>query len=707
MENVILFLKEQSGPIITTLVIVLLLMFCVRLLFGGWSPNKVLQGIDKALAKSRLWQVVLLILLTFFTFAFFVSFISIFNPVDNKGFGFRFWSSLGHFLNPGSFDKTDGIHKGWIMLLNILGMILMTGLLISVLSNLLERRVDNLKTGRFHYKFKDHILIIGYDKMTASLIKQMAEKYGSSQIVLQTIQDVPTIRHELFSLLNHDIEKRVIILCGNRTSKEDLGKLHPESCHEICLLGENNEYDHDSVNIECLKMLAEVRREKGINKPVRCHVLFEYQSTYAVFQQQDVPDIKDCIDFIPFNFYESWAQKVFVSGGFTNLDREGITAGSDKHVHLVILGMSRMAVAMGIQAAHVCHFPNFISKGIKTRITFIDEHADRERDFLLTRYPYLFEEVDWSYENRQTGETQNNTQSKEKFTDIEFEFIKGRIESRDIQNLIAQWATTKDKLLSIAVCFNFSPVAIAAGLYLPNEVYANEVPVFLRQETSSTTISMLSQGNKYRNVTPFGMLDDAYDLKKTDDLLPMMVKYVYDQTGDNDGKDIVFEKENEGENTFFISFDKQVLEENWTVWKDNKGNESKNIIALKFSNIHNADMVEFKQRSLNIEPGKALDNKQINLLARIEHNRWNIEKLLMGYRACTPKEAESIKNGTCSKQDLRDRFIHNDIKPYEALTKDDKGIQADRYDANITKALPYMLSEYKELNKNTNKNEQE
>jgi hypothetical protein len=692
---------EQSIPIIATLAVIALFVTCVRLLFGGWSPDKVLQGIDKALLKSHVWQVFFLISLAFFVFAFLVSLGSIFNPVDSKGICFRFWSSLSHFLNPGSFYKTDGIHNKWIILLNLSGMVLMTGLLISVLSNLLERRVDNLKAGRIRYKFKNHILIIGYNKMAASLIKQMAKEHSISQVILQTIQDVPTIRHELFSLLDRNIEEKVIIVSGNRTSKEDLEKLYPGVCHEIYLFGESDEYDHDSVNIECLKIVAEVRQEKGIGKPVRCHVLFEYQSTYAVFQQQDIPYIKDCIDFIPFNFYESWAQKVFVGGEYTCLDREGITAGSDKHVHLAILGMSGMGVAMGIQAAHLCHFPNFITKGIKTRITFIDEYADREMDFLFTRYRHLFEEVDWFYEDRQTGERRNNTQSKEKFTDIEFEFIKGRVESPAIQNLIAGWATTDDKWLSIAVCFNYSPVAIAAGLYFPNEVYENNVAVFLHQEASSTIISMLSQSNKYRHVKPFGMLDDVYDLKKSDNLLPKMVKYVYDQTSKNNGKDIVFEKENEVENTFFISFDKQTIEDNWNRWEDNNGKDLKNITALKFSNIYNADMVKFKQRSLHIKPRQPLNNEQINLLARIEHNRWNIEKLLMGYRPCTAEETEAIEKGICSKQDLRDRFIHNDIKPYETLMPDDKGIQAGKYDTNISKALPYMLSEYEKQTMNT------
>lgn len=685
------------SSIISTIVIVLVFWVLLRSFCGGWSRNKILRGIDSILSKSQLRQVFFLIFCIFFVFIFLLSISLICSPIDDRGFWFKLLSSLSHFLNPGVFYKPDGIPNGWVLLLNLFGMVLMTGLLISVLSNLLERRIDYLKAGRIYYKFKNHIVIIGYDKMTASLIKQIVEKYNENGIVLQTIQDVPTVRHELFSQLDQSLEKRIHIVSGNRNSREDLEKLRFENCCEVFILGENNEYDHDSVNIECLKKLAEICKEKKNEKILRCHVLFEYQSTYAIFQQQDIPYIKDWIDFIPFNFYESWAQKVFLDSMYPSLDREGITAESERQVHLLILGMSRMGIAMGIQAAHLCHFPNFVTKGIKTRITFIDENAFREFNFLRTRYRHLFEEIDWYYEDIQTGEKLDNTDSKNKFTDIEFEFIQGRIENENIQNLITEWTTAKNKQLTIVVSFNHSPVAIAAGLYLPDKVYEDQIPVFVRQETSATTITMLSSSNKYNNVKPFGMLDDAYDIKKSEDLLPKMVKYVYDLTGKNYGKEIVFEKKNEGENTFLVSFEEQALKENWTVWKDDKGADSKNTIALKFSNICNANTLKFKQRSLKIQQGQALTNEQINLLARVEHNRWNIEKLLMGYRPCTHEEAEKIAKKECTKQSLRDKFIHNDIKAYEALTKDDKGIQADLYDVNISKALPYMLSAYEKL----------
>ena len=61
------------------------------------------------------------------------------------------------------------------------------------------------------------------------------------------------------------------------------------------------------------------------------------------------------------------------------LDREPITWESDRYVHFVIIGMSRMGVALGVEAAHLLHFPNFCrDKRLKSRITFIDADADKE-----------------------------------------------------------------------------------------------------------------------------------------------------------------------------------------------------------------------------------------------------------------------------------------------------------------------------------------
>ena len=679
--------------------------------------KKAQRFFDRVISRSFLYQILLLFFAAGVVFCVFF----LIMQITNAGLKLGLSDWIFSFINPGAtFEQAvEDSDRAWAIIFGVLGMVFLSGLLISVISNILERRVDKIKNGQAHYPFKNHVVIIGYDRMSISLICQLAkdERYCNSEIVLLTTREVPKIRYELFSRLDSKIEKKVTIISGNRTLDEDLRRLHIDNSKGVYILGENDEYDRDSLNVECVKKVDEILLKASIGKPVRCNVMFEYQSTFSIFQRQDIEGIKDRIEFVPFNYYEMWAQKVFVDRRYKNtekniaveefmytpLDREGITADSDKKVRLVVLGMSNMGVAMGIQAAHLCHFPNFVTKGIKTRITFIDEHADREMNFLRSRYRSLFNETDVYYREVECWDIFNESvikneaarisprAEKETFTDIEFEFIKARVEYPAIQEYLACLSRYENTCLTIAVCFSFTPQAIAAGLYLPDDVYNNHIPVLVQQETSHCTLDMLSGDGKFKNIKPFGMLDDWYNLEKADDLMPMMIKYMYDKTSKKDETCI---QKIEAVKTFAPG----VMRENWNNWTDGDGKELKNTTALKWSNIYHANMAQIKKRSLDIIPGKELNSKQINLLARVEHNRWNIEKLLMGYRPCTPEEADDIANRRKSKQELRNVFIHNDIRPYETLAEDDKGIQAREYDVAISRSLPFMLSELEKFN---------
>ncbi|MCL2601167.1 MAG: hypothetical protein FWD88_08305, partial [Treponema sp.] len=246
---------------------------------------------------------------------------------------------------------------------------------------------------------------------------------------------------------------------------------------------------------------------------------------------------------MPLNFYDMWAQRVFTKNSYNNgeityrpLDHEPITADSLMHVHLVILGMPNMGIALGIQAAHLCHFPNFITKGIKTRITFVDENADTEMNLLKIRLPSFFDEIDWSYQCLREGVKYDNKSSKTKFTDIEFEFIKARFEEAAVRGYIEQAACENSSYLTVAVAGSNPFGALSAALYLPPIVFDSGAVVLVRQEQSHAIVSMLSHDadkvayRKYGNLRPFGMLNKCYDITHADDLLPMMIKYAYDNT---------------------------------------------------------------------------------------------------------------------------------------------------------------------------------
>ena len=87
-----------------------------------------------------------------------------------------------------------------------------------------------------------------------------------------------------------------------------------------------------------------------------------------------------------------------------------------------------------------------------------------------------------------------------------------------------------------------------------------------------------------------------------------------------------------------------------------------------------------------------LTEEQVALLAEIEHNRWNVEELLLGYRPVHKDEDVDIDTDKKKKKDYRNRFIHYDIRPFSGLKTDDSGRKADEYDEVIVRSLPLILN---------------
>lgn len=790
-------------------------------LFGGlsrWLRCKFSkEGIDRTISGGTGKQLSFLLFLIFISLIIFMLVSLIFQVTFNESSGF--WGRLGkvycHFLDPGELSRENtpgGIILAFLITLS--GSVLMSGVLISTISNIIDRRVDHIKSGQVVYDFSDHIVIIGFDKMTIGLIRQLA-KDKTCRFLIQTIQDVPAIRHELLSHLDEDIDKRVTIIHGGRNSEEDLRNLQISclrkktgwrsrlkqsglnavltSCQTIFVLGEKDEADHDSLNVECVKKIAAIRKDqireavcesdvslksdviplllnatakdravadKSLNlrfpllkmacqlidrynscvdRPtrtaedrneletlsglyslldgetmvspddyvnvlpglmadirdilrtgkdsvsglilaeqdrllseymtvalplLRCNVLIEYQSTFALFQGKKMHEqICRYVDFVPFNFYEMWAQKVLVGGDYSlqdggkvnylPLDREVMT---DKYVHFVVVGASRMGVALMTEASRIAHFANY--KNHKTRITLIDEHACEEAAILKSRYAAFFRSVNVYY----NGETTPHAGSGQlgSYLDIEFHFLEGRIESDLIREKLTAWATDPRQLLTIAICLNQPPVSLATGIYLPDAIYRHKIPVLIRQEVSCSTLTSLesSANDRFAHVRPFGMIDDCYDVDLNNDIIPRLVHYIYSNFG-------CFETKNPTE------------QELAACWNDID-------VIHKWSNRYHADTIPVKLRAVgytnitryDIGDFKKIDwtgfEKHVELLAPIEHNRWNIERLLAGFDVLSEKARQELVSrfGSDKREIIEDMYHLKELKNEHFLNQE-------------------------------------
>ena len=122
--------------------------------------------------------------------------------------------------------------------------------------------------------------------------------------------------------------------------------------------------------------------------------------------------------------------------------------------------------------------------------------------------------------------------------------------------------------------------------------------------------------------------------------------------------------------------------------------------ANKMSNLYGANSIYTKFRSMGVSTdGKkkiTFDVDTLERLAKMEHARWNIEKLLVGFRPLPQEERARLKQGlekgdeTVKKRanDLKkNHFEHKDIAPYGELLE-----SSQEYDKVIVRNLSDVIS---------------
>lgn len=77
------------------------------------------------------------------------------------------------FIDPGSVANVTPELRWFSLGVAILGLLLVTGLLISVVSNMLERRVERYREGEIAYLLENHVVVIGFDEMVPMLVRQI------------------------------------------------------------------------------------------------------------------------------------------------------------------------------------------------------------------------------------------------------------------------------------------------------------------------------------------------------------------------------------------------------------------------------------------------------------------------------------------------------------------------------------------------------
>ena len=651
------------------------------------------------------------------------------------------WAILSQFTDPGNLPSAHGNGR-WIALLSaILGIVGLSGFLVSSLVNFLSRRAEKWRKGFIHYKLwigKKYVVIIGVNDQTATIVKNSLARKGVDYVLIQTRQDVEKMRMRLDLNLDKHDENRVIFYYAERTSREDIEQLRLEKSVELYILGEDmsyaNEEDHDAFNIDCLEHVSQYMKDEkvkikrmkkyGIDTPrLRCHVNFEYQSTFTSFKATHIYQRLDKdVEFLPFNVHEIWAKKILVDNfavvpagkkgevavqKYKPLEGEkGITPYTNKRVRLVIMGMNQMGTALGVQAALLAHYPNFKgNKNLKTTITFIDDHAKVEGEYLRGRFESLFnmcrhrtvvvkDQQKLEYKKDQdeslftdgllTGPYSYLAEDGKSFMDVQWEFIEGNVASNEIKGYLEEIINDDCNITNIAICFNHPQQSIATALYLPRSIYKKANQILVYQQNSFDLLDNVANGEKdwrrYGNLYPFGMIESCYTGDAFDNTYAKLTNFLFSKRKDPKIKDKLF------------AFDNLLIKEIERIW-DELG------IVDKLSNIDMADSIQTKIRSIQTNyEGKIYEladrikreKHLVECLSYSEHLRWVTERLIMGYRPLFIEEYDKV----ISREETKDYYklshrAHLDICSNEKLAEiDPESIPNDK---NNIENIPLLL----------------
>ena len=572
--------------------------------------------------------------------------------VPQEGEHSRWYNILFQLLDPG--EGSDSMTPLFAVIVAMFGLVIFGGMLISVMSNVLERRVESYTNGETDYKINNHVIIVGFNQSIPSLIEKIYKEHPDSYILLMSNKESETIRDCVRSYLDDKIEENLIVIRGLLTAKDDIDRLSLKSNpKEIYVLGEEDDDCHDSNNLKCV---IEIAQRVIVRERIQCHVQIDSDTTYSVLQRVDfckTNGIVNNIVFEPFNFNEIWAQKVIATNPkseYNPLDGEGITKESQKNVHLIIIGTNELASSIAVNAAHILHFPNYKDGDFTTcsHITFIDDQISNFSKLFRSQYRNLFNLSRWreiegdecldaskGWIDPFAGEDSPYRHlGKTNFMDIQWEFISGNVYDDTIQTYLKHCSLNECKISTIALCFESSELNASVCLALPVEICKTANQILVRQKESETTVKLI-QKLPYRNcVKPFGMMSECYNENLISNKYGKLIHALYSRISNLSETD--------------------KIQQAWDTCS----------ITDKWSSIYCANMIYTRLRSLGLSIDKLnkedlnaiLANSDIqNDIQATEHNRWNTEKLLLGFSALSDEEQSEFRKLLSDKTVLKQK----------------------------------------------------
>lgn len=598
-------------------------------------------------------------------------FVDIFSPVS-----FRYISYRG------------GGEYGWYSsFAYAIGVILISGLLIPIITNYLRTLGNKYKTGTLSkYFWENHILFLGYDELMIGTLRKVCTPDNKMQVVVAVPENVEVVRSRIKVNLSEEDYKQVEVIQCNYTDKDDLiKKACVKTVSQLFIIGQPNGATHDATNQKCLDSIADIVGDK---QDIVCYIYFRNQSSLSLIHRQDFG--KDHNKPLwkktnPFNFHQNIASKLltgFDSGNelmtpdYRN-KKQNLAVCKNANVHLVILGMTEMGMALAKEMLMVAHYP-----GHRVKITLVDDNAREEMFYFKGRYKDLFNhckstffKLDWR-DGKQPMECkpQKENVSAKDILDVEFAFIEGSVAHPKLTEMIEGWAKEENWVFTLAICTNDSPKNMATALYLPRTLLegGNAVQVWVYQQ-GDNSMEEFGGHDLYKNLHTFSA----------------------NEYGDIDLQgSIAYTWAEEVQKAYVRSSSGTTSSKKWHDLSQYDRWSTMNNVRSIIPKLHGMGYEIVKEKGrFQLEyfgDGERaqccqldLSNAEILKLAETEHIRWNADTLAKGFRPTSDEEHRQVKADKENKSKFKKTlFAHDDIRPYSDLDADTQA-----YDIDMTEAI--------------------
>jgi TrkA family protein/RyR domain-containing protein len=347
----------------------------------------------------------------------------------------------------------------------------------------------------------------------------------------------------------------------------------------------------DGANIETALAARRLVREQapGRTTPLRVLAHVGDLQLCGLIRASKVLTGPEPVEAMPFNIHEAAARVLLRDNP---MDRERMGPGDSRFVHLCVVGFGQMGESVALQAARLTHLAN----GSRLRVTIVDRKAEERRQRFLGRCPGFTEVAD-------------------------LDVLEGDVEYAEVLSRLEAWGQDPHRLLDIVVCFDDDHRGLACGLTLVERLRGRQVPVRVRMSHEAGMSALVhgsGEGRWNGRISVFGMIDRLCNresiLGETLDLLARTAH-----------TDYLRRKLAEGE----VLGARPSLKE-WPELDE----------FFRESNRQQADHIPVKLRAVGCrtEPapsgteGFAFTPEEVELLARMEHDRWCARYLLDGWR---------------------------------------------------------------------------